>query len=147
MGRHSAKGLKRFAGPARAGASSTVADIQLVLHDRVLLLRCCAALALPFAVFFAIIVALGKVHDWALLIFAPMVLAGVLLGWQLDRAYASQSARNQSARNQSGRDKPAVVPPIVVQPIVVQPIVVQPIVDQPADAADIAAPAAVTADE
>ena len=88
MGRHAAKAPSRLDLRGHNRSTGAVADLHLVLHNRRLLIRCLAALAVPFVVFFVAISLASRMMDWALLIFAPMVLAGVLVGWQLERAHA-----------------------------------------------------------
>jgi hypothetical protein len=102
MGRHDAKGLQRITGsrlagskrglpngPDRPGSStSAVADLQLLLHNRRLLALCAATVVGAFGVYVLLLVVFGKMDDWALFIFAPMITAGVLVGALLDLAYA-----------------------------------------------------------
>jgi hypothetical protein len=88
MGRHDAKGLQRFTGSRPGGSTSAVADLQLMLHNRGLMLACASAIVVPFVVYFAVIMIAGKMGDWALFLFAPMVTVGVAVGALLDRAYA-----------------------------------------------------------
>lgn len=71
--------------------TSAVADLQFLLHNPRLLAACSLAVLLPFACYFAVIVSLKKMGDWALFIGAPMVLAGVLIGALLDRAYSNEA--------------------------------------------------------
>jgi hypothetical protein len=102
MGRHAAaKPAGRSAprsGQSRIGGStSAVADLQLILHNRRLLVSCALTAVLPFAVYFAVIIALGKSGDWALFIFAPMIFAGVVVGALLDRAYDRAMAESAPA--------------------------------------------------
>ena len=72
--------------PAR-NKTSAVADLHLIMRNPRLLAACIAVVVVPFLCYFAIIVGLHKMYDWALFIGAPMVLAGVLIGALLDRAY------------------------------------------------------------
>jgi hypothetical protein len=88
MGRHVAKGSAR-SGETGSGSTSTVADLQLLLRNRRLLMLCGAVVLVSFGVYFVLILALRKFDDWALFVFAPMVLSGVLVGALLDRAYAA----------------------------------------------------------
>jgi hypothetical protein len=95
MGRHAAAPAQRVAGvkngSKRVHATSAVADLQLVLHSRRLLIACVLAVVVPFGIYFGIIVGVGKLVDWALFLFAPMIVAGVTVGAVLDRAYARSS--------------------------------------------------------
>jgi hypothetical protein len=95
MGRHAAAPTRRVVGvkgdsKAEHGTSA-VADLQLVLHSRRLLIACVLALVVPFGIYFGVIVGVGKLVDWALFLFAPMIVAGVAVGAVLDRAYARTS--------------------------------------------------------
>jgi hypothetical protein len=82
-------GPGRDAAPITAPPKTTaVADLQFLLRRPGLLLACLAAAIVPFGAYFATIADLHKMSDWALFIGAPMVLAGVLVGALLDRAYA-----------------------------------------------------------
>ena len=75
----------------RPGKTSAVADLQLVLHDSRLLATCLSVALAPFVCYFAVITAVDEMHVWAIFVGAPLVLAGILVGAVLDRAYA-QSA-------------------------------------------------------
>jgi hypothetical protein len=96
MGRHAAGPTPRVIGvksaAKRVHATSAVADLQLVLHSRQLLIACVLAVVVPFGIYFGVMVGAGKLVDWALFLFAPMIVAGVAVGAVLDRAYA-RSAR------------------------------------------------------
>jgi hypothetical protein len=83
--------LSNTASLAHSAKTSAVADLQLVLHNPQLLLRALIAAALPFGCYFAVMVGLQKMSDWALFIGAPMVLSGVLVGALLDNAYSRVS--------------------------------------------------------
>jgi hypothetical protein len=67
--------------------TTAVADLQLVLRNPRLSAACAAAALVPFAVYFIVIVTSHKMHLWALFLGAPLILAGVLVGAVLDRAY------------------------------------------------------------
>jgi hypothetical protein len=67
--------------------TTAVADLQLVLRNPRLSAACAAAALVPFAVYFIVIVMSHKMHLWALFLGAPLILAGVLVGAVLDRAY------------------------------------------------------------
>jgi uncharacterized membrane protein len=81
--------------PAVASPSKTsaVADLQLVLHNPGLLAACVGAAIVPFVCYFAVIIALHDTGSWAIFLGAPLVLAGVLVGATLDRAYAQQAKK------------------------------------------------------
>jgi hypothetical protein len=93
MGRHAAKGLRRLSGSGRGSSSSAVADLQMLIHNRRLLLLSIGAAILPFVVFFLVLIIVSKVHQWALFVAAPLILAAVLVGAIVDHAYARESAR------------------------------------------------------
>ena len=82
------------AGPESASGpkTSAVADLQLALHNPRLLVTCLAVVIAPFACYFAVIAGLGKLQIWAIFIGAPLVLAGILVGAVLDRAYSALAA-------------------------------------------------------
>jgi hypothetical protein len=95
MGRHAAGSTRRVVGVKDGSTSehptSAVADLQLVLHSRPLLIACLLAVLVPFGIYFGVMVEIGKLVDWALFLFAPMVVAGVAVGAVLDRAYARRT--------------------------------------------------------
>jgi hypothetical protein len=103
--------------------TSPVADLQLVLHDRRLLRLCLVAALTPFVAYFAVVVGLHQLHVWAIFLGAPLVLAGVLVGAILDRAYAQRA-------NPRERDQPA---PAAVRPAAVGPAVIAPASAIPAE--------------
>jgi hypothetical protein len=74
--------------PNSAPKTTAVADLHFLLRRPRLMLGCLLAAIAPFGAYFIVIAALHKMSDWALFIGAPMVLAGVLVGAVLDRAYA-----------------------------------------------------------
>jgi hypothetical protein len=94
MGRHShpddAEAEPQAIAPVAEVHSRTtaVADLQLMLRNPRLLAACIAAALVPFAVYFIVIVTSHKMHLWALFLGAPLILAGVLVGAVLDRAYS-----------------------------------------------------------
>jgi hypothetical protein len=71
--------------------TSAVADLQLILRNRRLMAACIAASLVPFAVYFVVIVTSHEMHVWALFLGAPLILAGVLVGAVLDRAYGREA--------------------------------------------------------
>jgi hypothetical protein len=89
MGRHSQPDELDdvHAFPATAVKSSAVADLQLILHNPRLLAACLAAALMPFVCYFIVIAGLGDLHEWAVFLGVPLILAGVLVGAILDRAY------------------------------------------------------------
>jgi hypothetical protein len=86
--------------------TTAVADLQLVLRNRRLLAACVAAAFVPFAVYFIVIVTSHEMHLWALFLGAPLVLAGVLVGAVLDRAYGRLSVTTAPAAS-TGPTAPA----------------------------------------
>jgi hypothetical protein len=72
---------------AVAKKTSAVADVQFVLHNPRVLVACFLAAAVPFALYLVVMISAGLMRDWALFLGAPLVLAGVLIGAVLDRAY------------------------------------------------------------
>jgi hypothetical protein len=82
--------------PAVSAKTSAVADLQLVLHNPRLLFTCMAAVSLPFAIYFIVLMTLGRLAVWPVFIGAPMVLAGILVGAVLDHAY-HQLAKSRAA--------------------------------------------------
>jgi hypothetical protein len=82
------------AATAKVHKTSAVADLQLVLHRPRLLALCVVAAVLPFVVYFVVVFAVHKTHDWPLFVGAPLVLAGIMVGALLDREY---SRANRSA--------------------------------------------------
>jgi hypothetical protein len=94
--------------PATAGSSaktSPVADLQLVLHDRRLLRLCLVAAIAPFVVYFAVVIGLHQMHVWAIFLGAPLVLAGILIGAVLDRAYAQRAQPVQSTQSTQAAER------------------------------------------
>jgi predicted lysophospholipase L1 biosynthesis ABC-type transport system permease subunit len=84
--------------PAHPSKTSPVADLQLVMHDRRLRRVCLIAAVAPFLAYFVVIIALHEMHVWAIFIGAPLVLAGILIGAVLDRAYAQRGQPGEPAQ-------------------------------------------------
>jgi hypothetical protein len=103
--RKSAQLAHASATAGRSAKTSPVADLQLVLHDRRLLRVCLVAAIAPFVVYFAVVIGLHQMRVWAIFLGAPLVLAGILIGGVLDRAYA-QRARAAEAPQSAARDQP-----------------------------------------
>lgn len=74
--------------PATPRTHSTAADLALVRHHGDVRARCLAGLLAPFVVYAAVLLAVGESSTaWALWIFAPLVLAGILVGSFLDAGH------------------------------------------------------------
>jgi hypothetical protein len=74
--------------PAAARTHSSAADLTLVRHHGDVRARCLAGLLAPFVVYAAVLLAAGaSAAAWALWIFAPLVLAGILVGAFLDAGH------------------------------------------------------------
>lgn len=81
----------------RGAAHNSAADLHLVRSHRGVLALCAAAVVLPFVVEIVVLVLLGTVDGHSVLVWlwAPLVVAGVLLGVTLDiahRRYAAAAA-------------------------------------------------------
>ena len=107
--RKSAQPAKPPANTGSTNKTSPVADLQLVLHDRSLLRLCLVAALAPFVVYFAVVIGLHEMHWWAIFLGAPLVLAGVLVGAVLDRAYAQRARPAES--EQPAPDAAAAISP------------------------------------
>jgi hypothetical protein len=97
--------------------TTAVADLHFLLRRPGLLVVCLLAAVAPFGSYFAVMVGLHKMHEWALFLGAPMVLAGVLVGALLDRAYARLVAEPRPTAA-----APAPVPAPVTGPASVVPV-------------------------
>jgi hypothetical protein len=84
--------------PPHPSKTSPVADLQLVMHDRRLRRVCLVAAVAPFLAYFVVIIAVQQMHVWAIFIGAPLVLAGILIGAVLDRAYAQRGQPGEPAQ-------------------------------------------------
>lgn len=73
----------------RGAAHNSAADLQLVRSHRGALAACAAAVVLPFVVEIVVLLALGTLdrHSVLVWLWAPLVVAGVLLGTSLDIAH------------------------------------------------------------
>ncbi len=121
MGRHShpdelddAPELSTAAPAASDGnltKTSPVADLQFVLHNPRLLAACAGAAVAPFICYFAIMIGQHRMAHWALFVGAPLVLAGVLVGALLDRAYARAAAQSRAAVAETGPIMTEVITP------------------------------------
>src|ERR1700760_2615844 len=95
--------------------TSAVADLHLVVHNPRLLAGCAAAVAVPFAVYFIVIVSSHELHRWAL------ILAGGLAGAVLDRAYARAVPAQPGTVQPTTTVAPGKTAPLNVQPAKLEP--------------------------
>jgi hypothetical protein len=93
--------------------TSAVADLHLIMRNPRLLGVCAIVVVLPFICYFVVMISVHKMDDWALFIGAPMVLAGVLVGAVLDRAY---SRLERDAPQSPSQSAPPVAPPAAPVP-------------------------------
>ncbi|MDP9116780.1 MAG: hypothetical protein M3O28_05890 [Actinomycetota bacterium] len=101
MGRHSAAdngneqadGSTPVAPAAGLGGSAQAmirgghADLQLLRQDSALRARCLAGLFVPFVLYTVLMVAIGGVGAYAIWVWVPTVIAGLLVGLFLDIAH------------------------------------------------------------
>jgi hypothetical protein len=98
MGRHSAPDddedeLAVAAGPPRG----TNADMHLLRESPALRARCTAAVVVPYALFIAVLLVVGRLGDFLLWMWIPTVVAGVLFGLFLDLAHRKHGTGGPAA--------------------------------------------------
>jgi hypothetical protein len=74
--------------PAAPRLHSTAADLALVRHHGDVRARCIAGVIVPFIGYAAVLLAVGGSGTaWAIWVFAPLILAGILVGAFLDAGH------------------------------------------------------------
>lgn len=74
--------------PAPARPHSTAADLALVRHHGDVRARCLAGVIVPFLGYAAVLLAVGgSGAAWAIWVFVPLILAGILVGAFLDAGH------------------------------------------------------------
>jgi cytochrome c oxidase subunit IV len=98
-------------------ATSAVADLHVMLHNRRLLGLSILTALLTGCGYAIVLMALGRLHDWLLFVVFPAIVVGCTVGAMLDGVYKRAAAH-----------RAVVVEPVVVEPVVVEPVVVEPAV-------------------
>lgn len=73
--------------PARKALHGTAADVRLLRERADVRNRCVAAVLVPFVVYTVVLLLLGTLDAYLIWIFAPTILAGLLVGAILDHAH------------------------------------------------------------
>jgi hypothetical protein len=88
--------------PVAPPKTTAVADVQFLLHNPRVLIACLIAAIVPFICYFTVMIGQSRMASWAVYVGAPLVLAGVLVGTVLDRAYARREAALRAAHADTG---------------------------------------------
>lgn len=72
---------------ARKGSHGTAADLRLIRERADVRNRCIAAVLVPFIVYSVALLLAGAISAYLIWIFAPTILAGLLVGATLDHAH------------------------------------------------------------
>jgi hypothetical protein len=87
MGRHSSGERRgRLDEPDAVSRDGARSDLRVLLHSRKLLLASAVVVVVVCGAYFGVLAALGRLHDWLIVLVIPAGIAGVCVGALLDRA-------------------------------------------------------------
>ncbi len=87
MGRHSSgESRSRLGDAADSEVAGTAADLRLIVRTRRLWWQIALILVIIVAAYIGVLLALGRLHNWLVLLVIPAGLAGISVGALLDRA-------------------------------------------------------------
>lgn len=92
--------------PARP-ARGTAADLRLLRTHADVRNRCLAALLVPFVAYAVLLIVLGDGDSWLVYLWAPILLAGVLVGVTLDLGHRAHRAHRPAPAGDTDRPAPA----------------------------------------
>jgi hypothetical protein len=86
-GRHHDAGAHDIPRPESRGESGTHGDLRLLRERPALRARCAAAALVPFLLYTAVLIVIGRVDIYLLWVWIPTVSAGIAVGGFLDAAH------------------------------------------------------------
>jgi hypothetical protein len=97
-GRHAPPEPSAPSAPSAPSESHGAADLRLLREQPALRARCAAGAVVPFVLYSALMIVIGKVSLYLLWVWIPIVLAGILVGTFLDLAHRRDRVRDAPSR-------------------------------------------------